>query len=30
MFKNIIPYSIIIYLSMYQYIENVKYVDVNL
>ena len=30
MFKKIIPYNIIIYLSIYQYIENVKYVDANL
>ena len=30
MFKKMIPYKIIINLSIYQYIENVKYVDANL
>ena len=30
MFKKIIPYNTIIYLSIYQYIENVKYVNANL
>ena len=30
MFKKIIPTYIILYLSIYQYIENVKYVDANL
>ena len=30
MFKNMIPNNIIINLSIYQYIENVKYVDANL
>ena len=30
MFKKMIPYNIILYLSIYQYIENAKYVDANL